>query len=162
MDLPQELIDKIIGILASDVPSLHSCSLVATSWIQPSRRRLFKNILISRDTHQRWLDRISPTNAELLYNIRSFAYISDSNARGGNPRAPYRIDSFHHYLPSLCRLETLGLQFMSLGPDVPQQIGLFSAFQHTLSSLFLRNCHVTSSAFITLINHFPLLADLKL
>ena len=83
MDLPQELIDKITCNLASDIPSLHSCSLVAKSWIHPSRRWLFKDVLISAYSHQRWLDRISPANVELLRNIRSFTYISDCNVWSG-------------------------------------------------------------------------------
>jgi len=160
MSLPPELIDKIVYNLTSDVQSLHSCSLVAKSWIHPSRRWLFKDVLISGDTHQRWLDRISPTNVELLHHVRSFTYTSDRNVWGGVTQ--YRIDSFHLYLPSLCSLESLGLSSMSLGPDVPQQIGLFSTFQHTLSSLCLSSCHITSSALITLINYFPLLANLDL
>ena len=162
MDLPQELIDEITCNLASDIPSLLSCSSVAKSWIYPSRRWLFKDVLVSRGTRQRWLDRISPTNVELLHNIRSFTYITDSNAWGGNPLYRIYSSSFHRYLPSLCRLENLGLHAMSLGPDVPQQIGLFSTFQYTLSSLRLRDCRVTSNALITLINYFPLLADLDL
>ena len=160
MDLPQEVIDEITCNFASDRQSLHSCSLVAKSWIYPSRRWLFKDVLISTYTHQRWLDRISPTNIELLRNIRSFTYMSDCNVRSGDP--PYHIDSFHRYLSSLCRLERLGLQSVSLGPDVPQKIDLFSTFQHTLSSLYLSRCHVTSSALITLVNYFPLLANLEI
>jgi len=51
---------------------------------------------------------------------------------------------------------------MFLGPEVLQQIELFSAFQHTLTSLHLTGCCVTSSALITTINYFPDLMDLKL
>ena len=51
---------------------------------------------------------------------------------------------------------------MFLGPEVPQQVGLFSAFRHCLSSLSIWSCHVTSSALIALINYFPLLMDLDL
>jgi len=80
--------------------------------------------------------------------------------RGG--LTPYRIDSLCHYLPSLHHLKSLGLSSMHLGPDVPRKIGLFSAFQHTLSSLCLSTCHVTSGALITLINYFPPLANLEL
>lgn len=51
---------------------------------------------------------------------------------------------------------------MFLGPEVLQQIELFSAFQHTLTSLYLDSCRVTSSALITVINYFPGLMDLNL
>ena len=165
MDLPQELIDKITCNLASDIPSLHSCSLVAKSWIYPSRRWLFKDVLISGNIRQRrWLDRISPTNIDLLRNIRSFTHkpTIDVTAEDWSVIPPYRIDYFRLYLPSLCQLERLGFFFTFVGPDIPQNIGLFSTFQHTLSSLCLSDCHATSSALVTLVDYFPLLANLEL
>ena len=160
MSLPPELIQEVICNLASDVQSLRSCSLVAKSWIHPSRKWLFKDVSISRDTDQRWLDRISPGDVELLRNVRSFRYTSDSNVWVGVTL--HSINSLHRYLPSLCRLESLGLSSLSLVSDAPGQIGLFSAFQHTLSSLNITCCHTTSSALITIINYFPLLTDLSL
>lgn len=160
MDLPQELIDEIICNLASDVPSLLSCSLVAKSWIHPSRKWLFKDVLISKDTRQRWLDRIPPRNVELLQNIRSFTYASGSSV--WHTFIPYRIETFRRYLPSLRHLESLGLTSMSMGSDAPQMVGLFSAFQHTLSALYLNNCHIIPSALVILVNYFPLLTNLAL
>lgn len=161
MNLPSELIDEIIRHLADvDFGSLHNCSLVARSWTDPSRKRLFKNVLISRETHQQWLDSISPENVELLGKIRSFTYIFDSIVWRNTGLPPHRIDSLRHYLPSLNRLEFLVLSSMFLGPEIPQQIGLFSAFQHTLSSLSLANCHVTPNSLIALINYFPFLVEL--
>ena len=160
MNLPPELIYEVICNLASDVQSLRSCSLVAKSWAHPSRKWIFKDVSVSGDTHQRWLDRISPGDVELLRNVRSFRYTSDSKVWVGVTL--YRIDSLQHYLPSLCCLESLGLSSMSLVPDAPGQIGLFSAFQHTLSSLSITCCHTTSSALITIVSYFPLLSNLRL
>jgi len=160
MTLPPELVHEVICNLASDVQSLRSCSLVAKSWAHPSRKWLFKDVIIFRRTHQRWLDRISPGDVELLRNVRSLTYTSGRKVWDGI--TPYRVDSLHRYLPSLCRLESLGLSSMSIGPDVHQQIGFFSTLRHTLSSLRLSDCSVTSSTLITLINYFPLLANLDL
>lgn len=161
MGLPQELIDEVIRNLASDTRSLRSCSLVARSWTYPSRKWLFNNIILSKRTHQLWLDRISPRNVDLLHNVRAFVYVLDTNnLRKGT--TPYRIDSLYSYLPSLHSLGRLGLYYTSLGPEVPQNIGLFSALQLSLSSLSLSGCRVTSSALITLINCFPLLTYLAL
>lgn len=160
MSLPPELIDEIIRYHASDVRSLRSCSLVARSWTYPSRRWLFEEVLISRKNLQRWLDRISARNVELLCNVRAFTYVYDKTVWNGI--TPYRIDTLYRYLSSFHRLKRLGLTSMFLGPEVPQQIGLFSPFQHSLSSLTLLGCHVTSSAFVTLINYFPLLVYLSL
>ena len=80
----------------------------------------------------------------------------------GNAITPYRIDSLHRYTHALGRLKFLELSLMLLGPEVLQQIELFSAFQHTLTSLNLTGCCVTSSALVTTINYFPGLVDLNL
>jgi len=158
MNLPQELIEEIIYDLTSDVQSLQSCSLVAKSWAYPSRKWLFEAVILSRRTYQRWMDRIPPENIELLRNVRSFGFLSDGRMVDGV--TPNCIDFLHRYLPSLHHLENLGLQHLFLGPDIPQKIGLFSAFQQTLSSLSLGRCDATSDALITIINYFPLLANL--
>jgi len=158
MNLPPELLHEVISNLASDVHSLRSCSLVAKSWAHPSRKWIFEDVSISGDTRQRWLDRILPGDVDLLRNVRSFRYGSKVWVRV----TLYTIDFLQQYLPSLCRLESLGLSSVSLVPDTPGQIGLFSAFQHTLSSLTITCCHTTSSALITIVNYFPRLANLNL
>jgi hypothetical protein len=51
---------------------------------------------------------------------------------------------------------------MCLQSDISQQVENFSAFRHTLSSLSLWGCHVSSRALITVVNHFPNLVDIGL
>jgi len=164
MNLPPELLDEIICNLASDVSSLRRCSLVAKSWVHPSRKWLFKDIFISKDAHRRCLGGILPEDVELLRGVRSFTYIFDRSAwfNWNTTPSQYRIDSLRHYLPSLHCLNDLGLIYIFLGPEVPQQIRLFSAFQHTLRSLSIGCCHTTPNALITLINYSPLLINLDL
>ncbi|KAF9648097.1 hypothetical protein BDM02DRAFT_3115866 [Thelephora ganbajun] len=160
MPLPLELIDEIIRYLVYDIPSLCSCSLVAKTWMHLCRKWLFKDVTITRGIQQRWLDRISPTNVELLCNVRSFTYTHDPNVWNGVKL--HRIDSLYHYFSAFSHLEALKLCSIFLGPDVPQQIGLHSVFLPTLTSLTIRRSHVTSSALITLINYFPSLINLDL
>ena len=165
MNIPPELIDEIVRNLAFDIRSLRSCSLIVRSWAYSSRKWLFKDVLVSRKTHQLWLDRIAPTNVELLRNIQTFTYLFDTISmwHGTKPcLTPYHIGSLCSYLPSFRCLERLRLHYMLLGPEVPQQIGLFSAVQQSLSSLYLSDCLVTSNALITLVNYLPLLVDLEL
>ena len=95
-----------------------------------------------------------------MRNVRSFTYTS--GGRVWAEVALYRIDFLPLYLPSFRRLESLKLSSLSIIPDIPGQIGLFSTFQQTLSSLNLACCHTTSSALITIVNYFPLLANLNL
>ena len=57
--LPQEIIDEILGRLAtdSDFRSLRSCALVSKSWVPPCRRFLFHTVVFTRVAMERWLER---------------------------------------------------------------------------------------------------------
>lgn len=70
-----------------------------------SRKWLLKDVFITKSTYQLWLDRTPPEEVELLRNVRSFTYISVDKM--WDEMTYYRIDSLHHYLPSLCRLWSL-------------------------------------------------------
>ncbi|CAL1709862.1 unnamed protein product [Somion occarium] len=69
--LPQELIDEILGHLWNDIPSLHSCTLVHSSWLPTSRLHLFHtlNVTCEVKTH-------SPAFQNLMASLR-FGDLSD-------------------------------------------------------------------------------------
>ena len=157
MKLPQELVEEIIGHLPpDDEESLRNCSVVAKSWVRPSQKRLFEAVRITPQNLQPWLDTISPTNLELLRHVRQLSY-------SGYPKGA--LEPVHRalrdYLPSLTQLRDFNF-FYSHILSPPQQIALFSAFQHTLSISRLESCHVTTNGFVTLINHFPNLSYLRI
>ena len=163
MSLPQELIDKIFSHLSLDEPqTLRNCSLVAKSWVYPSQKKLFETVCISSSTHSSWADRISPANIELLLHVRSITYTLDMASQFHFPA--YRIDSISDYLPSFHNLESLILSSIDLRSklDISQQVRNFSAFQHTLASLSLWGCSISSGALTTVVNYFPNLAGLQL
>ena len=161
MRLPQELIDEIFSYIPlNDLQTFRNFSLVAKAWVHRSQRRLFHTVSISKSTYDSWVDNISPTNLELLHHVRSLTYTLGTTARVRFPG--YRIDSLGDYLPSFRNLETLVLASTDLPSGVSQQIENFSAFRHTLSSLSLWSCYVSSGAVITLVNYFPNLIDLQL
>jgi hypothetical protein len=137
--------------------------LVAKSWINPSRRRLFKTVEIRETTLQSWLDNIPPANDGLLQHVRSLSYITDSGAEH-NALFPceHRVDVLRDYFPSLRRLRHLSLSSMHLPSSIPQEAEMFPAFRHTLSRLSLDYFMVTISALVTLINYFPNLNRLDL
>jgi hypothetical protein len=154
MELPQELIDEIIGHLPKCCPRyLQVCSLVAKSWTHPSQKRLFEDIDMSSRDLRSWLKNISPTDVELLGHIHSLSYLM-----------PQWIGPLHRnlrdYLPSFQQLRYLKLS--GTIPLLPQQIEIFSAFQHTLSEISLSYGDVTIKGLIALINYFPNLARLHL
>jgi len=158
MDLPQELIDEIIDhIPQHDWKSLLNCSLLAKSWVYPSRRRIFRAVDVFEARRLKlWLAKIPPTKLEILQHVRSLYY-----------KIPQPPDSFHpssnplhDYLPSLCQLERLTL-FSGFLPS-PTQIEGYTAFQHTISYLSLQCCTATTNGLVTLVNYFPNLTHLDL
>ena len=52
--VPQELVDQVLDHLADDTATLQSCSLVAKSWIYPSRRHLFNSIFLTVNDITKW------------------------------------------------------------------------------------------------------------
>ena len=164
MSLPQELIDEILCYLPLDgehgEQSLRNCSLVARSWINPSRKHLFETVEIRETTLRSWYDSVSPANGGLLQHVRSLSYLV--RLWPVSPPPEYRIDALRDYLPSLHNLQHLSLSSFILLSDVSQQVGPFSAFRHTLVRLSLSQCKVTTSALVTLINYFPHLNRLDL
>jgi hypothetical protein len=160
MYLPEELLDEIFSHLPSDRGrSLMSCSLVAKSWLEPSRRLLFAHISIRRDNYRSWLDNIQPRSTGLLRYARSLTYFL--RAEDGASRL-YCVHALRHYFPSFCQLRTLTFCNVVVEPTIHEHLGLFSAFQHMLSSLSLARVSITWSAFVTLVGYFPHLRNLNI
>jgi len=159
MDLPQELLDEILTYIPTDdCRSFRSCSLVAKSWVRPSRRRLFETINIAGSVHLgRLLEEISPTDARmLLQHVRSITCRIDHT-----PDPPHgSADLLHDYSSSLCQLKRL--TFHSGCPPSLSQIETYTAFRYSLSYLCLRSFRITANVVVTIANYFPNLAHLHL
>lgn len=157
-DIPPEVLDEIISCLPPyDMQSFRNSSLVAKSWIYPSRRRLFEVIDKLQDATLRlWLNDASPKNVELLQHVRSLSIkVNSSHHRPGT-----LLDFPHRDPPLFPRLRRLVVQ--SASPKSIAQLGVSLASQHTLEYLCLCCCQVTISTLATIINHFPNLIHLEL
>ena len=96
MNLPEEILDKILSHLPSDNgQSLWSCSLVSNPWLDPSQRLLFARICIQQHNYRSWLKEISPANTELLRHAHSLTYTSY-----GMPDSDRCVHALRDYLPS--------------------------------------------------------------
>ena len=161
MNLPQEIIGEILSYLPSDdrksLRSFSSYSLVSKSWLDPSRRTLFAKFSIRSSTYDRFLNTISPTKTELLRYVRSLSYFGSGNEYRQQHRP---ISVLRDYFPSLRQLRALAFRQMQIEPTIPGCLDLFSAFQHTLSSLSLSYVSITWSGFASLVGYFPNLKDL--
>ena len=161
MYLPPELLDEIISHIApDDNESLRSCSLVAKSWIHPSRRRLFESVDIWGDTRSKlWCGTISPTNVGVLQHVRSL-FCQITNAPESTGGSTGSVDILRDYSLSFHQLGRLTL-FSGCLPSFAQ-IGTPPAFQRTLSYLCLWSCNVIVRALVTFVNYLPNLAHLDL
>jgi len=158
MSLPHELLDEIFSYLPpNDKKSLRACSLVARGWVSPARRRLFSSVVITEDNYQSWKDTISPTDIELLNHVRSLRYFTALRTPGW---VSLPINEFLIYLPSFHHLQHLSLCSMRIKSDISQQLGVFSSFRHTLSSLTFHAVTLTWFAFIAIVDYFPDMRDL--
>lgn len=152
-NLSHELLDEILSYLPSDdKQSFRNYSLVAKSWISPSRRRLFEKVRLDMATLQLWRNRIPLADNGLLQHVHSSTYYVDVI---GGYRPECYVSVFRDYFPFLHQLWYLSLGYMHLPSAISQEIEIFSAFRHTLSRLSLVNCIVTINALVTLINYFP-------
>ena len=158
-DLPEEVLDEILGHLPSgDMQSFQNCSLVAKSWIYPSRRRLLEVVgTLKEPALWSWLNDVSSGNVELLQHVRYLSVRIDPSLRirPGICVNPPRVDT-----PFFPCLKTLVL-YSGCPPSIAR-LGVSLAPQHTLESLRLYRCRVTISTLATLINHFPNLVHLRL
>ena len=167
MRFPQELVDEILNHLPSDDKqdkrTLRNCSLVAKSWVSPSRRHLFESVLINKANRQLWLDGISPANVELLWHVRSLDCSgTDPQQVIAPPPTHADIGDLYVYLPSFRRLQTITLFHISVAPDLSERMEMFSSCQSVLSSLILCAISLPWRSFIALIDYFPNLRNLEL
>jgi len=166
MNLPQELLDEILSYLppgdGQDKQLLQNCSLVAKSWVNPSRRQLFKTVKIRERDLQSRLDSVPPANNGLLHHVCSLSYVAEIRAWRSILPPGHPIDVLRDYLPFFQRLQHLSLSSVHLPSDISHQVEVFSAFQHTLSRLSLDHCSVTINALVAFINYFSSLDCLDL
>lgn len=157
MNFPPELLDEIFSYLSEeDKETLRACSLVARSWVYPAQRLLFRSVVLAENNFQLWRKRVRTKKSEPLNHVRSLHYFAEEP---GFRYSHQRVDVPIRWLRSFHQLHTLTLSNLHaryhFSPDI------FSAFQHNLSSLSLVGLRLPWSAFVTLIDYFPNLRDLK-
>ena len=85
-------------------------------------------------------------------------FISHGDSRSDPSR---RFNPLRDYLPSFCQLQALTFRGTDIELDIHRNIGLFSAFQHTLSSLCFDSVVITWSVFVAPVRCFPHLRNLE-
>jgi hypothetical protein len=156
--LPLELVEEIIDLLVGDTKSLHSCSLVSTSWIHRSRRHLFADIkLHSLSDLKSWFSAgLGPSSdhvraLDLAQNDEVQWITPDSLAGAFND-----FSSFHN----VRSLALTGLDLTLF--DEHSLTRFFGHFSEHLISLSVKGMTVHPDALLFFVCMFPRLDNLKL
>lgn len=73
--VPQEIVDEVVGHLATDSSTLESCSLVSKSWISSCRRHLFHTIRFSPLYVRRWLRTFPEPQESPAHHVRQLRFL---------------------------------------------------------------------------------------
>ena len=75
VEIPQEIIDTIVGQLSGHDDALRSCSLVSRSFLDPSHRNLFAIILLDGIEKTKRLHELLMFNSQLSSYIRDLTFV---------------------------------------------------------------------------------------
>lgn len=165
--LPQELVDRIIDLVATrerntKMEDLKSCSVTARAWSCRSQRWILESITIpSFDHFLKWNSEIDPTSGISSY-VRTITLCDDA--------LTWRFSSdilaqFERHLAAFDRLECLNLRGFHLHSGirhselVPKWFGRFS---NTLKTLNLESCSLSPNTFQSVLHLFPLLDNVSI
>ena len=156
--LPLEIVEEIIDVLAGDMKSLHSCSLVSVSWVHRSRRHLFADVkLHSLSGLQLWFNSgLGPSSNHVrfldLSQDEEFKWITPDSLAG-----VYNDFTSFHNVQSLA-LSGLDLTLF----DEHSLTRFFGHLSERLTSLSVKGMTVHPDALLFFVCMFPRLDDLKL
>jgi len=156
VDLPQEIVDKIIDEIADAVHDYHlrianlrACSLVSSIWLHRSQKYLFQEIRFCTSDFLKWCKRIppgenGPSRHTTLIEFRSAA---------GPTCSPDHISSFTN-------LQALHLWQISLDSNIYARS--LSGLGSILRELLFRDCQIHFDHFVSFVQPFTNLERLRL
>ena len=164
--LPQELVDRIIDLVASrerntKMQDLKSCSLTARSLSRRSRRYILETITIPSFDHLlKWTSEVDPTSGISSY-VRTITLCDNRTWRF----SPDILAQLEHHLAAFNRLECLNLDGFHLHSGIPHSELVpkwFGRFGNTLETLSLKSCSLSPNAFQSILHIFPLLDNVSI
>jgi hypothetical protein len=165
--LPQELVDKIIDLVASrerntKVRDLKSCSLTARSWTCRSQRYILESITIPSFDHLlKWGSEINPTSGGISSYVRTITLCDDLTWQF----SPDILAQLEHHLAAFDRLESLHLKGFHLYSGIRDSELIpkwFGRFSNKLKTLSLESCSLSPNAFQSVLHLFPLLDNVSI
>lgn len=149
--VPQELVDEILDYLARDAATLRSCSLVAKSWIYPSRRHLFNTLFLAAGEINRWNETFPNPEDSPAGHVRdlSFCFL--------HPDAPI---SFADRMPYFSNVQQLTL--IGRVATEPSFISALGQLPPTTRSVDITFSKVLATHIVSVIQQLPNLDNLSL
>ena len=172
MNLPQELVDEILGYLQDDLLALKACSLTCKCLFGAVRPLIHRRLVCLSSRSE------DPKPGGSLFGRRKrdsgvFGWLFEADRSGVlcytrhltikvKDRAlnPTDTQEYLPYLRSITKLHTLTLNTFHLHPFVPVFNKHFGRFTHTLRHLDIRNPCGSEWRLLYIICQFPLLDDL--
>ena len=165
--LPQELVDKIIDLVASrerntKMQDLRSCSLTARSWSCRSQRYILESITIPSFDHLlKWGSEIDPITGGISSYVRTINLCDNLTWQF----SPGVLAKLEHHLAAFDHLECLNLKGFHLHSGVQHSELIskwFGRFRNTLKTLNFESCSLSPNAFQTILHLFPLLDNVSI
>ena len=149
--VPQELVDEILDHLAKDTATLHSCSLVAKSWIYPSRRHLFNILFLTANDITKWNNTFPNPEDSPAGHVKdlSFCFIQSNAPINFAGRMPYFFNV--QQLTLIGRVATDPSFISALGPLPP-----------TIRSVDITFSKVLTAHIVSVVRQLPNLDNLSL
>jgi len=172
-NLPQELVDEILGHLLDDPPTLKACSLTCKCLFGATRPLIHRRLVCSGSRPERPKPKI-PLFSRRKRDSGAFGWLIDVDRSGillytqhltVNFRHPLSPKDAQEHLPllqSITRLHTLTLDIYHLHLFIPVFNEHFGMFTNTLRHLDIQGACGMERQLLYIICQFPLLEDLTI
>jgi len=179
-DLPQELVDEILGHLQDDLYALQACSLACKRMLFTTRPLIHQRLACfdSRTEHpkperrlfSRRKKEISPGAFERLIDAAHSGVLHYTQHLTLGPKYhhsytgfnPSHLQEYLPYLRSITELHTLTLDSFDVHQFIPVFDEYFGMFTNTLRHLDIRRAYCTEQQLLYFICQFPRLEDLTI
>jgi len=171
-NLPQELVDEILGYLLDDLLTLKACSLTCRCLFGATRPLIHRRLVCLGSRPE------GPKPKGSLLGLRKrdlgeFGWLIEADRSGvlrytqhltikvkDRALTPMDTQEYLPHLRSITKLRTLTLNTFHLHPFVPVFNAHFGMFTHTLRHLDIRNACGSEQRLLYIVCQFPLLEDL--
>lgn len=164
MQLPQELVDRVIDFLHNDRPALKASCLVHTDWIDPCRCQLFGSVTLNGLMDlESWAETFPSVLQSPAHHTRKLTLIGLCASLGDKGLNPDKLDdSLLQHLRSFNQLRKLVFTALNLHPRNSPELHFLHVRSSLTSLLFHSPYPTTQKKLLHFICSFPHLENLSI